>query len=194
MKRGRHGFDFRTLYGLLAAGSLLSGTAAVAQETPGNKAAVKYVKVDTKNYTLEVPEGWEVGQETSFGQREIVPEKKEGDMKAAAMSSMTGPGLGKRSWDDLYKTSLYFITRYDNAQNAKNAPKPTPYTLSKSKQGFEACSWSMLDADKTTKARYVILKSQTGNILALSVKIPSKESKAKLDAIFDHMVATAVVK
>jgi hypothetical protein len=52
----------------------------------------------------------------------------------------------------------------------------------------------MLDADKTPKARYVILKSQTGNILALSVKIPSKESKANLDAIFDHMVATAVVK
>lgn len=151
---------------------------------------IQYVTVETKPYTLEVPKGWQVGQETSFGQREIEPSETDKMAKGAALSAMTGPGLGKQSWEQLYRTSLFFITR-------SYGTKPvtaTSFQLTKTKQGFEAASWTMVDADKTPLSRYVVLKSPTGNILALSVKIPANAPRARLEEIFEHMVATAVVK
>lgn len=155
---------------------------------------IQYRKTETKNYIMETPEGWEVGQETSFGQREIRPDKERGPDRGASLSSMTGPGLGRQSWQQLYETSLYFITRY--APNGEKM-KATPYKLGKSRQDFETCSWTMTNVDGKPLQRHVILKHSNGNILALSVKIPSsaaKESMERLEAIFQHMVDTAMVR
>lgn len=156
--------------------------------------AVKYVEVKTANYTFEVPQGWKVGEETPFGQREMHPSAGGKQDETQGMSSMTGPGLGKRSWQDLYDTSLYFITRYAPKGGEMKATK---YVLGKSKQGFETCSWSMLDAAGRTIQRHVILKHADGNILALSVKLPpsaATEDAAQLEAHFRHMVNTAIVR
>ena len=110
---------------------------------------IKYHKLETKNYTVELPEGWEAGEETSFGQREIHPPSQkaaDSDVNAgASMSTMTGPGLGKQSWDQLYQTSLYFITRFGASSKKMVA---TPYKLGKSAQGFEACSWTSRGSKK----------------------------------------------
>lgn len=161
---------------------------------PADLSAIHFHKLDTKNYVIELPEGWEAGQETPFGQREIRPAKDVEADHSGSMSSMTGPGLGKQSWEQLYQTSLFFITRY-----AANGEKmsATPYKLGKSRQGFETCSWTMNNAEGHPLQRLVILKHTNGNILALSVKIPvgaAKETQAKLDTIFDHIVSTAVVR
>jgi hypothetical protein len=158
------------------------------------KMTTPYRKIETKNYVIETPEGWEVGQETSFGQREIRPAKETKADRDASMSSMTGPGLGRQSWQQLYETSLYFITRY--AANGQKM-QATPFTLGQSRLGFETCTWTMTDPDGLPLQRHVILKHSNGNILALSVKIPSAaamESKERLEAIFQHMVDTAVVR
>ena len=172
---------------------------------------IVYQKVETKNYTIEVPENWEVGEETSFGQREIHPGKEMKENKeikeaketrnakeivvdrGASMSSMTGPGLGRQTWKQLYDTSLYFITRGPN----KDKMKATQYQIGKSKQNFETCSWTMTDPDGVLLQRHLVLKNTRGNILALSVKIPpttAKETKERLETIFQHMVDTAVVR
>lgn len=190
------------------------------------RTAIVYRKVETTNYIIEVPEKWEVSQETPFGQREIHPAKEAPKEKAAdptkegakigdnwesrgdksasrrpetekgpSMSSMTGPGLGKQSWDQLYKTSLFYITR--SVREGGSKMKPTAYTLGKSKQGFETCSWTMNDTDSHPLARHVILKHTNANILALSVKLPpaaTRETKERLERIFQHMVDTAVVR
>ena len=66
--------------------------------------------------------------------------------------------------------------------------------MGKTKQGFETASWSMLNRKKTVVARYVVLKSKADNILALSVKIPAEADRTQLEAIFERMVSTAVVK
>ena len=148
---------------------------------------IRYRTVTTKNYTIQVPEGWELSAETPFGQREVLP--KEGKSQGA-LTSMTGPGLGKQSWEQLYRTSLYFILR----EQPKGGMTATLPTMGKTKQGFEAASWSMLDPKKTVVARYVVLKSKADNILALSVKIPEGADRTQLEAIFDRLVSTAVVK
>ena len=155
------------------------------------KMTTSYRKIETKNYVIETPEGWEVGQETSFGQREIRPAKETKADRGASMSSMTGPGLGRQSWQQLYETSLYFITRY--APNGEKM-KATPFTLGKSQQGFETCAWTMTDSDGLPLQRHVILKHSNGNILALAVKIPPAAAKEGLNTIFQHMVDTAVVR
>ena len=206
-----------------------TGTRRNTPDKAGEKSketAIVYRKVETTNYIIEVPEKWEVSQETPFGQREIHPAKeaakekaadstkevaKSGDIgesrgdksassrpeteKGPSMSSMTGPGLGKQSWDQLYKTSLFYITRSGREGGSKM--KPTAYTLGKSKQGFETCSWTMNDTDSHPLARHVILKHTNANILALSVKLPpaaTRETKERLERIFQHMVNTAVVR
>ncbi len=136
-----------------------------------------FVRVETPSYSLEVPKGWEVSRETSFGQREMTS-------NAGKMTAMTAAGGGKQGWEQLYRTSLFFIMR----EKKGNA---TPYQISKTKQGYEACSFSILDADGFADRRYVILKNEVQNILALSVKIPERKLEKGLLAQFDRMVRTA---
>lgn len=135
-----------------------------------------FVRVKTPKYEVEVPSGWEVGAQTSFGQREF-SSKKDGQM-----SAMTG-NAREQSWDQLYQTSLFFIKR-----SIKGTP--TPFKVFKSKQGYEAISFSMV-VDELPVARYVILKNDKKDILALSVKIPTKTARESLGAIFDRLVTTA---
>jgi putative lipoic acid-binding regulatory protein len=149
------------------------------------KDEVRYRTVTTKNYTIQIPESWAMSEETPFGQREMSPKAGKGQL-----TSMTGPGLGKQSWEQLYQTSLYFILREQPA----GSMTATPPVMGKTKQGFEAASWSMLDRKKTVVARYVVLKSKADNILALSVKIPAEADRTQLEAIFDRLVSTAIVK
>lgn len=139
-----------------------------------------FVRLDTPAYTLEVPKGWAVSRETSFGQRTMESGKSQ-------MTAMTAGGPVEPNWDRLYQTSLYFIRR-------ENPGKPTPYKISKSAQGYEACSFSILDEDGFASARYVILRNKEGRILALSVKIPEKRKERELQRAFDRMIRTAVVK
>lgn len=171
------------------------GGAQTLKQVKTDKDASKpeYRKVDTSNFTIEVPAGWAVSDETPWGSRDIRPSVESKVVTAASMSSMSGPGLGRQSWDRLYDTSLYFITRYDR----QGKMKATPYALAKSRRGFETCSWDMTDADGKVVQRHVILKHTNGNILALSVKIPSDASakeRQQLDRMFAHMVDTAVIK
>jgi hypothetical protein len=154
--------------------------------------AAKFRTMDTAAFTLQVPSGWVVSEETPWGARDIRPEKS-GEMGGASMSSMTGPGLGRSSWDRLYDTSLYFITRGEKA----GALKASPYEVGRSPKGFEMCSWTMSDARGNTVQRHAILKHTNGNILALSAKTPPAASAAdasKLNGMFRHMLETAVVK
>ncbi len=141
-----------------------------------------FVRVETASYSLEVPKGWEIGEETSFGQREMkAPVAKKGEMTA-----MTAPGGGKQGWDRLYQTSLFFIMR-----SSPVGSKATPYKLSKTKQGYQAASFNVLDEKGFAISRYVILKDEKDSILALSVKIPDAKNEKDLLAKFDRLVKTA---
>lgn len=172
----------------------VGGTEMIAQAQPNaDPKKAEYRKMETQSFSLEVPVGWTVSDETPWGSRDIRPGADSKVVKAASMSSMTGPGLGRQSWDRLYDTSLYFITRYDR----QGKMKATPYTLGKSKQGFETCSWEMTDPDGKVLQRHVILRHTNGNILALSVKMPAdatQSDRTKLDRTFRNMVDTAIVK
>jgi hypothetical protein len=171
-----------------------AGDAAQAVKVDIKGKRVEFRKVETKNYTIEVPAGWEVGEETPFGQREITPSKSGKLEGGAAMSSMTGPGLGKQGWDQLYQTSLFFITKFSPNGDKMKA---TPYKLGKSKQGFDTCSWTMNDTEGKPLQKLVILKHENGNILALGVKMPTTSttvSRGDLEAMFQRMVETAIVK
>ncbi|HRF60663.1 MAG TPA: hypothetical protein PLH94_12230 [Fimbriimonadaceae bacterium] len=137
-----------------------------------------FVRVETSSYTIEVPKGWEVGAETSFGQRKVSPEKG-----AAEIGVMTAPPT-RNSWDELYRTSLYFILREEDGN-------PTPYKLTKTAQGYEAASFSVLDDKGFAKRRYMLLKSKDNRLLALSIKIPGKQDEKTLAPAFDRLVRTA---
>ncbi len=183
---------FKVLF-LMATAVLAMGSASAMTAPPESPAVVpkKFVTLDTKSYTLESPDGWVVTEETPFGQREIHPKEDASGAKIGAMSAMTGPGLGKQDWEQLYRTSLYYISR--SFPPAKYDAKP--FTLLKTRKGYEACTWTMEEkGTKRVAARYVILKSTSGNILALSVKVPASAEKKVLDAQFQHLVDTAVVK
>jgi hypothetical protein len=169
------------------------GAIGAPPESPAD-VSKKFVTLDTRSYTLESPEGWVVSEETPFGQREIHPRDDARGAKIGAMSAMTGAGLGRQDWEQLYRTSLFYITR--SFPPAKFEARP--FTLLKTRKGYDACTWTMEEkGTKRVAARYVILKSTTGNILALSVKVPASAERTVtkvLDAQFQHLVDTAVVK
>jgi len=137
-----------------------------------------YIRVETKKYTVEVPKGWEVGEETSFGQREFHSSKGE-------IGTMTGSAKGS-NWDRLYNTSLYFIQRREKAT-------PTPYKLGKNKKGYETMSFEMMGKDGKPTSKYVILKNAKEDILALSVRITQVKSENELKKAFDRLISTAVI-
>ncbi len=137
-----------------------------------------FIRVETKKYTVEVPKGWEVGEETSFGQREFHSDKGE-------LGTMTGSAKGA-TWDRLYNTSLYFIQRREKAT-------PTPYRLGKNKKGYETMSFEMIGKDNKPTSKYVILKNSKEEILALSVRIMPGKSEKELAQAFERLVNTAVM-
>lgn len=141
----------------------------------------EFVLVDTPKYSFEVPKGWKVGTETPWGARDIEPAKGEG--KFGAMTA----GPTQASWNDLYRTSLYFIQREKKGE-------ATPFRLGRTKQGYECMSFEVLNADKFADRRYTLLKNDAGNALALSVKIPSPKQEKEFMARFQRMVDTAKLK
>jgi hypothetical protein len=139
-----------------------------------------FVRVETKAYILEMPKDWSVTRETPWGARDMTPKEGEGKMGV-----MTAPPT-QASWDELYRTSLYFITR-------ERKGKPTAYRLGKAPQGYETMSFEVLDKDGWADRRYVILKKDD-RILALNVNLASKKVEKAWMAHFQRMIDTAKIK
>lgn len=178
--------DFKK-WSLVGVAVLALGALAFAnmQEAPRDAKVVDlgdgYVRVESSLYTVEVPKGWAVGAETPWGARSMAPEGTKGELGVMTAGPTTA------SWDELYQTSLYFIMREERG-------KATPYELSRTRQGYEAMSFSVLDSEGFPARRYVLLKAPSGRALALSVKIPSQASEKQWQVHFERMVRTARLK
>lgn len=149
-----------------------------------------YETIKTESYTLQIPKGWMMSDETPWGARQIRPPSSEGELGAGSLSTMTGRGAGRQSWDRLYQTSLYFIMRGTGGREMR----PTPYSMLTTQQGYEACAWDMIGEKDLLLQRHAILRHTNGNILAVSVKFPKNASESirkQLDRHFWHMVHTA---
>lgn len=163
---------------LLVGLAALAATAFAQSDARVTDLGDGYVRVTAETYSIEVPKGWAVGRETRWGQRDAKP--ADGSGKLGVMTA----GPSRASWDDLYRTSLYFIMREDEGTATK-------YTLSKTAEGLEAMSFSVLDKDGFAQRRYVLVKNTDGRVLALSVEIPSKAGEKKWASHFDRLVKTA---
>lgn len=165
-----------TLAGLFLATTapLLQGDARIVDLKDG------FVRVETSSYSVEVPKSWKVSEETRWGSRKAEPTNKAGEL-----GMMTAPP-SQQSWEQVYKTSLYFILR--------EAPgKPSPYKVTTSKQGYEACTFHVKDDQGRATRRYVLLKSKSGRLLALSVRIPEQKAEAQWEKWFSRLVDTAKI-
>jgi hypothetical protein len=138
-----------------------------------------FVRVETREYSIEVPRDWTVSSQTPWGARKATPKGEKG----AELGVMTA-APSQASWESLYRTSLYFIEREEPGE-------ATPFTLGKTREGLETMSFSVLDAGGFAARRYVLVKNGDGRLLALSVRIPNPVKEKELVAHFDRMVATA---
>lgn len=137
-----------------------------------------YSRIVTKEYSVEVPKGWDVSEQTPWGQRKMNPKGNSGELGV-----MTAPP-GQQSWDQLYETSLYFILR-------ESKGKPTPYRLTKRADGSEVASFEVLDDQGFANRRYVLIRDKSRGLLALSVKVPSREADKEWEKHFARMVKSA---
>jgi hypothetical protein len=154
--------------------------APILQQDKGAKPE-KYVMVKTDKYSFEIPRGWTVGEETPWGARDMMPASGSG--KLGAMTA----GPTKASWDELYRTSLYFVMREEKGT-------ATPFRTGKTKQGYECMSFEVAQPSGFVNRRFTLLKDGSGNALALSVKIPSASVEKMYLADFQRMVDTAKLK
>lgn len=138
-----------------------------------------YAKVTTASYSIDVPKGWDVSSQTPWGQRTARPAEGSGELgvKTAPPSSQT--------WDDLYHSSLSYILRESKAM-------PTPYRVTKTKKGFEAAAFELLDADGFPSQRYVLIRDEARRLLTLSVKVPSREVDTLWTGHFERLVESAI--
>lgn len=116
-------------------------------------AAANFVTFESDRYSFEVPKGWTVGKETPWGARDVTPGS--GNGKLGAMTA----GPTRASWDELYRTSLFFIKR-------EGEGKETPFRIGKSKQGYESMSFEMINREGWADRRYTLLKNESGYALA----------------------------
>jgi hypothetical protein len=165
----------------LAIMGLLRPVEAMQNEAQQSIPAKGFTLVNTDKFSIQVPAGWSVGKETPWGARDITPKSGSGQMGA-----MTA-GPTNDSWDALYKTSLYFI-------KLEEAGSETPYRTGKTKQGYDCMSFEVKNKDGFANRRYTLLKNAKGNVLALSIKIPTSEQERALKDMFQHMIDTAKIK
>ena len=140
-----------------------------------------FVRVTSKDYSVEVPKAWTVGGQTPWGARSITPEKS----TATELGVMTA-GVTKQTWDQLYQTSLFFILRQE-------AGKATPYTLGKTKTGYESCSFEVANNAGFVNRKYVLLKDRKGAAIALSVIIGDPKKEKEISGYFQRMVESAKI-
>jgi hypothetical protein len=143
--------------------------------------ASAFVLFESDRYSFEIPKGWNVGNETPWGARDMTPQRGKG--KLGAMTA----GPTSASWDELYRTSLFFIKREAGGTE-------TPYRIGKTKQGYESISFEVINEDGWADRRYTLLRNDSGFALALSVKIPSRDLEKQYIEWFQHMVDTARLK
>ncbi|MBX3097335.1 MAG: hypothetical protein KF812_10775 [Fimbriimonadaceae bacterium] len=136
-----------------------------------------YVRVVTSTYSIEVPQNWKISPETSFGQRKIA------EPSGGNLGVMTAPPTDQ-SWESLYRTALYFVTRERPGQ-------PTPYTIEKHKTGLESCVFSVKNESGFADRRFVMIKSPAQGLLALSVEIPNETETRDWERHFRRMVESA---
>ena len=160
-------------------------TLTMSQEAPRDARTVDlgdgYARVESATYSVEVPKGWTVTEETRWGQRKMKPGQGGGELGV-----MTA-GPTQASWDELYQTSLYFIMREGEGD-------PTPYEVTKRKDGLEAATFAVLDGSGFAERRYVLIKHPERGLLALSVRVPNKDADAEWTRHFERMVASAKFK
>jgi hypothetical protein len=140
-----------------------------------------YARVESATYSVEVPQGWAVTEETRWGQRKMKPQDGGGELGV-----MTA-GPTQASWDELYRTSLYFIMREGEGD-------PTPYEVAKRKDGLEAATFAVLDPSGFAERRYVLVKHPERGLLALSVRVPDRRADEEWTKHFARMVETATFK
>lgn len=159
----------------------LSVTFAQARDVKITPLPRGFVRVEAKEYVVEVPKAWTVGEQTPWGARSISP-GKDGETELGVMTA----GVTSQSWDQLYQTSLYFILRQEKG-------KATPYRLGKTKSGYESCSFEVANEKGFTKRKFVLLKSAKGAAIALSVTIGDPKEEQEISAHFGRMVQTAKI-
>lgn len=146
-----------------------------------------YVRVETSAYSLEMPAGWAVSEETPWGARKAEPKAKSGNLGVMTaggnLGAMTAPPT-RETWDGLYRTSLYFIMR-------ERGGKATPYELTKTESGIPAMVFQVKNDSGFAARRYVMLRNPDGRLLALSVDIPNEDVEPIWQRHFDRMVRTA---
>jgi len=140
-----------------------------------------FVRVVTKIYSMEVPKEWTVGSQTPWGARSITPAKS----YQTELGVMTA-GVTHQTWDELYKTSLFFILRQEKG-------KATPFRLGKTKTGYESCSFEVANEAGFVKRKYVLLKNAKGAAIALSVIIGDPKQDKEISGYFDRMVSSAKI-
>ncbi len=137
-----------------------------------------YSRVTTASYSIELPTGWDVSEETRWGQRKANPKGAAGELGV-----MTAPPMNQ-SWDQIYQTSLYFIQR-------ESKGKPTPYRLGKTASGLETASFEVLNDSGFAQRRYVMILGKDGRLLALSVKVPSEKADKEWTKHFERLNRSA---
>lgn len=137
-----------------------------------------YSRVETESYVIELPTGWKVSEQTPWGQRKANPKGSQGELGV-----MTAPP-GRQSWEQLYQTSLYFILREEEG-------KAMPYRLSKTPSGLETASFEVLDGSGFASRRFILIRGKDGRLLALSVKVPSREADKEWTKHFERLSRTA---
>ena len=140
-----------------------------------------FVRVKSSVYSVEVPKAWTVGSQTPWGARSITPAKS----SQTELGVMTA-GVTHQSWDELYKTSMFFIMRQEKG-------KATPYRLGKTKSGYESCSFEVANEEGFVKRKYVLLKNAKGAAIALSVIIGDQKQDKEVSANFARMVSSAKI-
>ncbi len=137
-----------------------------------------YMRLETPSYSVDIPKGWSFSTETPWGARKANPEGSSGEL------GLMTAGPSRASWDDLYRTSLFFIMREEQGT-------ATPYRLIKHESGLEAAEFGVKNESGFIHRRYVLVKHPGEGVAGAERRIPNERAEREWDRHFRRMVASA---
>ncbi|MBV6458633.1 MAG: hypothetical protein HONBIEJF_01766 [Fimbriimonadaceae bacterium] len=137
-----------------------------------------YSRLETGEFAVEFPTGWDVMPRNEAGERKIMPKDRTGEITIRVLPSSTD------SWEQIYDKHLFDITE-------KVGGKSSGMRLRKEASGMESMAYELIDGGGFGKRKFMIVKDRDGRMLSMGMTVPTREDLKLWSEHFTRFTKTA---
>jgi len=137
-----------------------------------------YSRLETGEFAVEFPTGWDVMPRNEQGERKIMPKDRTGEITIRTMSATTD------SWEQIYEKHLYDMT-------SKVGGKSSGMRQRREASGMESVAYELIDGGGFGKRKFMIVRDRDGKMLVMGMTVPTREDLKTWSEHFTRFTKTA---